>query len=422
MMKHIFLQKSAETGLLPCAPPIFQTPSFLSRCRICMERRHAFLREGGNDVARWGRRGWRMRPPGSFRFNLRLFSPYQRIKPVKWGSSRAKMGWTARPQPAKQNRSSNSIGTVTKKWGRRPRLTIFSLGRQRNGQGRAHKPLRWTGSQIRAPLGRGTGESGTVRHRPRMRKRKLFLFIFLIMMLMTVPAFIFIESNLREPLMNIAKVRVKQVATQAINRAITERVASDAESEKLIDWKMNADGKISGFMLNYSEHMSITSDTINTVQTTLNHIKDIPEHIPIGHALDSAVLSSFGPRVPVRFEPVGAVKVELSTRERNAAINMVLVEVYIKVIAEVSIIIPFDTEPELVETEIPISYLLVVGDVPMYYYDSSGKAIGENAPQAPNISVPLQPGAGVSTNQEERDAEHGGEGANDGSQNEAELP
>ncbi|MFD0961179.1 sporulation protein YunB [Paenibacillus chungangensis] len=254
-------------------------------------------------------------------------------------------------------------------------------------------------------LGRGTSESGPVRRRPRMRKRKLFLLILFVMMLLSIPAFIFIESNLREPLMNIAKVRIKQVATQAINRAITERVARDAESEKLIDWKMNADGKISGFMLNYAEHMSITSDTINTVQTTLNHIKHIPEHIPVGHALDSAVLSSFGPRVPVRFEPVGAVKVELSTRERNAAINMVLVEVYINVIAEVSIIIPFDTEPELVETDIPISYLLVVGDVPMYYYDSSGKAIGENAPQAPNISVPLPPGAGVSTNQEERDAE-----------------
>lgn len=201
--------------------------------------------------------------------------------------------------------------------------------------------------------------------------------------------------------MNIAKVRVKQVATQAINKAITEQVARKSESEKLIDWKMNGDGKISGFMLNYAEHMSITSETINTVQNTFSEIKDIPENIPIGHALNSAIISSFGPKVPVRFEPVGAVKVELSTRERNAAINMVLVEVYIKVVAEVSIIIPFDSEPELVETEIPISYLLVVGDVPMYYYDSSGKPVGENAPAAPNISVPLAPGAGVSTNPNE---------------------
>lgn len=231
-------------------------------------------------------------------------------------------------------------------------------------------------------------------------------------LLMTVPSFIFIERNLRPPLMNIAKIRVKQVATQAINKAITEQVARKSESEKLIDWKMNGNGKISGFMLNYGEHMSITSQTIETVQNTLKEIKDIPEHIPIGHAMNSAIISSFGPRVPVKFEPVGAVKVELSTRERNAAINMVLVEVYIKVVAEVSIIIPFDTDPEIVETEIPISYLLVVGDVPMYYYDSTGKPVGDSAPQAPNISVPLSPesGGGVTVNPNATEAEGGGTG------------
>ncbi|MBH5317494.1 sporulation protein YunB [Paenibacillus sp. GSMTC-2017] len=241
-----------------------------------------------------------------------------------------------------------------------------------------------------------------------MRKRKIFLMFIVFMMLLSIPSFIFIERNLRPPLMTIAKVRVKQVATQAINKAITEQVARKSESEKLIDWKMNGNGKISGFMLNYAEHMSITSQTIETVQSTLSEIKDIPEHIPIGHALNSAIISSFGPRVPVKFEPVGAVKVELSTRERNAAINMVLVEVYIKVVAEVSIIIPFDTEPQIVETEIPISYLLVVGDVPMYYYDSTGKAVGDTAQQAPNISVPLAPGSGVTSNPNE--SESGAEG------------
>ncbi len=57
----------------------------------------------------------------------------------------------------------------------------------------------------------------------------------------------------------------------------------------------------------------------------------------------------------------------------DVGINMVLVEVYIRVIEEVAIVIPFDLEPEVVETEIPISYLLVVGDVPMYYYDGKGQ-------------------------------------------------
>ncbi|MDF2720097.1 MAG: sporulation protein, partial [Paenibacillus sp.] len=123
-------------------------------------------------------------------------------------------------------------------------------------------------------------------------------------------------------------------------------------------------------MLNYGEHMKITSETVSAVQNVLNGLKDIPEHIPVGQAMDSAIIASFGPKIPIKFTPVGAVKVDLSTRQQDAGINMILVEVYIRITAEVAIIIPFDSEPEVVETEIPISYVLVVGDVPMYYYDS----------------------------------------------------
>jgi len=219
-------------------------------------------------------------------------------------------------------------------------------------------------------------------------KRRTIQFLIVIL-LITIPLFIFFEANLREPLMHVSKIRMKQIATQAINEAITNQVIEQANAEQLIDWKMDAAGKVSGFVLNYGEHMRITSSTVETVQSTLMELNHIPEKIPLGHALNSAFISNYGPKIPVEIEPLGAVKVELNTREKNAAINMVLVEVYIRIVTEIAIVIPFDSEPDLVEAEIPISYLLVVGDVPMYYYDSSGKAVGEDAAQAPNIAVPL---------------------------------
>jgi len=247
----------------------------------------------------------------------------------------------------------------------------------------------------------------------RLGKRRVALIVFVLLTILTVQGFVFVERNLRPPLMNIATLRVKQIATEAINESIAQQVAGRSDFEKLVDWRTDAGGKVSGFMLNYGEHMRITSETIRTVQETLNEIKHIPEHIPVGQALGSAVIASFGPRVPVRFEPVGAAKVELNTRQSDAGINMILVEVYIRIVAEVAIIIPFDTKPEMVETEIPISYLLVVGDVPMYYYDNKGNPVGGDAKGAPNISLPMEPGAqkeGVSTTLpgKEEHAEPGG--------------
>ncbi|MFB9324852.1 sporulation protein YunB [Paenibacillus aurantiacus] len=252
---------------------------------------------------------------------------------------------------------------------------------------------------------------------PRLGRKQFWLIMLALAAVLIFQFFVFVERNLKGPLMNVATIRVKQVATQAINKAITEQVASGTETEKLIDWKMNASGKTSGFMINYAEHMRIRSETTQTVQETLGELGEIPEHVPVGQALGSAIIASFGPRVPVKFEPLGSVKVDLFTRQKEAGINNILVEVYMRIIAEVSIIIPFDTKPEMVETEIPISYLLVVGDVPMYYYDNKGNPIGDSAQGAPSITLPSGNTGGVTTtvpesSDEEMDAEGADNDAN----------
>ncbi|QYR20691.1 sporulation protein YunB [Paenibacillus sp. sptzw28] len=246
--------------------------------------------------------------------------------------------------------------------------------------------------------GRRGWRSSRLRRTGKASRGKLWLFALLIVFLFFFQSFVFVERNLQGPLMALAKIRVKQVATQAINEAISEQAAVQTDAQKLIDWKTNAGGKISGFMLNYAEHMKITSETAEKVQSILNETGDLPQKIPLGQALGSSIIASFGPRIPFKFEPAGAVKVDLETKQQDAGINMILVEVYMHIVAEVSIIIPFDTQPELVETEIPISYLLVVGDVPMYYYDNKGNPVGDSAAGAPTLSLPMQNGqSGIST-------------------------
>ncbi|MHA7581877.1 sporulation protein YunB [Paenibacillus vandeheii] len=226
------------------------------------------------------------------------------------------------------------------------------------------------------------------RRKPPSGRRKMWLIIVLVTAFCLMQGFAYVDKKMKPPIMHLAKIRVKQIATEAINKAITAQVSEGKSTEGLIDWKTDTAGKVSGFMLNYDEHMRITASTMNIVQSTLQNVHMLKEKIPLGQALGSPVLASFGPSIPVRIEPQGAVKVDLNTRQQNAGINMILVEVYIHIIAEVAVVVPFDMEPETVDTEIPISYLLVVGDVPMYYYDNQGKPVGNNGSNAPAIALP----------------------------------
>lgn len=222
----------------------------------------------------------------------------------------------------------------------------------------------------------------------RKRRRRVVFLLLLITMAFALQSFIFVEKNLKPPLMNLAQVRVKQIATQAINSAITDRLSQGANYDKLIEWQRDNNGNVSSFVLNYAEHMRITADTVSTVQNQLLQLKSMPEHIPLGQAMGSALLASFGPKVPVRLVPMGSAQVSLNTRYENAGINMILVEVYIRIIAEVSVIIPFDSKPEVVETEIPVTYVLVVGGTPMYYMDNKGNPVGGSSALPPSVSLP----------------------------------
>ncbi|NMO95593.1 sporulation protein YunB [Paenibacillus lemnae] len=223
--------------------------------------------------------------------------------------------------------------------------------------------------------------------RPKSRK-KWWLFAVFVLLFAIFQLFLYVERNLKPPIMHLAQIRVKQIATEAINKAITSQVSEGKTFDNLVNWQTDSAGKVTGFMLNYAEHLRITSFTTQLVQETLESIHNRKEHIPLGQVLKSPIVASFGPKIPVKIEPQGAVKVQLDTRQQEAGINMILVEVFVHIVTEVAVVVPFDMEPQVVETDIPISYLLVVGDVPMYYYDNQGRPVGENRSAAPSIAIP----------------------------------
>lgn len=206
----------------------------------------------------------------------------------------------------------------------------------------------------------------------------------------SLQGFIYFEKNIKPTLMDIAEIRITQMATEAINSAITERVAENSNVDRLIEWKMDQNGKVSSFMIPTAEHLRVTAEAVTVVQDTLHRLENMPEYIPLGQAMNSAILASFGPDIPIKFVPAGAVKVDLNTSNEDVGINMLLVEIYIQIIVEMRIIIPFETNSEVLITKVPLSYLLIVGDVPTYYFDNKGNPVGGQNQGAipPTISLP----------------------------------
>jgi sporulation protein YunB len=295
---------------------------------------------------KWGR---------GFRFNLLGGGSFQKPGPRRWGRGFVPI------------KGGSSLKPAPRKWGRRSWLAS-------PGRTSAPPPRRFV--------------TGTRKPRRRMKSRTFWLITLACLVFLVVQTLLFLDRELRVPLMFLAKIRISQMATEAINAAITDEIAQTADADKLIQWKTNPEGKVSGFVMDYKEQMRLTARTIEVVSRVLKEHEDVPEHIPIGHALNSPFISSLGPKVSVTFHPASNVKVDVETEQSEAGINMLLVQVYIRIQTQIAVIIPFDQEPEALETRIPLSYVMVVGDVPTYYYDGNGNPIGNGASQAPSIALP----------------------------------
>jgi sporulation protein YunB len=228
-----------------------------------------------------------------------------------------------------------------------------------------------------------------------MKRSHFWLIIFLLSIFATFQTFFWLDKYLRDPLMFLAKVRMTQMATEAVNQAMMEQANFGVDSNKMIQWKTSADGKVTGAFIDYQEQTRITAQTIQIVEQTLQKEAKLYARVPIGHALNSPFISSIGPSIGVRFHPASAVDAEVRTKQSSEGINTVLVEVYVHIKTEIAVLVPFDQDFTTLETNIPLSYMMVVGDVPAYYYDGNGNPVGSGANQAPALALPP---VGQSTN------------------------
>ncbi|WCN38373.1 sporulation protein YunB [Aneurinibacillus uraniidurans] len=218
--------------------------------------------------------------------------------------------------------------------------------------------------------------------------RYMFLISLAVFLGLSIQTFYYIEKNLEPVIRDIARARVEQMATKTLHDAISEKIVKQTNFKELVQVQKDKNGKIQVASFDYNRYAPIVADVTENVGRTLEKLEQTPEKIPLGQALRSNLLAQYGPDIPVTLVPYGSSHVELKPEVKEAGINMVLVTVYVVVHTKIKIVIPFTTEPTSLTMEIPISNTLIVGDVPQFYYDGNGKAVGSEVPGAVPPAIP----------------------------------
>lgn len=209
-----------------------------------------------------------------------------------------------------------------------------------------------------------------LKHIRRFLKEWLFgqgLFPFVVLCLIVfliLKGFWVIEQNLRPAILSLAELKANAVAVDAVNLALRDKMAQDIAYHDLIAVRQDDQGKIVMAQINTFEVNRLMAETVLAIQETLKIIEEKPVNLPLGEVLDNYLLAAYGPKIPIRLKPAGRVNTRLLDSFEEAGINQVRHKIYLEVLTEIRIVIPFTSTRIEVQTTVPLTDALYPGGVP----------------------------------------------------------
>lgn len=200
---------------------------------------------------------------------------------------------------------------------------------------------------------------------PKKKKIVMFFTIILVFIIMLY-LYMHIEKNIRPKIKVMSEIKARLIATQAINDAVSKKIQMNVFKD-LVNIKTDNMGRVTMVQANTSEMNRIAVETSLYIQKELENISEEDLYISIGNILGSQIFADKGPKLRIKIQPAGTVKVNFATEFSEAGINQTRLKIYLKVDTRVQIIMPFAGNEIDVSTNVPVSETIIVGDVPESY-------------------------------------------------------
>ena len=200
-------------------------------------------------------------------------------------------------------------------------------------------------------------------------KRRSWLRLLLIAILLLTVAFLFVEKNLSQTLLDMAYATAHSIALETVNRAAQQVVGDGVAYDELMNVQLDAQGRVSMLRANTMRMNQIATQTAIIAQEKLNSIENQLVDVPLGAALGVRFLGGFGPRISVQIVPVGAVSTHFETEFETAGINQTRHKIFLTLETSVSLIVPADSRMVQVTSTVPIAESIIVGQVPDSFVD-----------------------------------------------------
>lgn len=154
--------------------------------------------------------------------------------------------------------------------------------------------------------------------------------------------------------------------TDLVNKCVLNIMEQEEYAELFIT-KTNSNERITAIEANTAKINKLNSALLIDIQNALN--ADYPAYVsvPLGALTKYKVLSSIGPPLKFKIIPISVVSSSFDEEYESVGINQVRHSVYLDITVNMLYSGYMMRETELIETSVPLTETIVMGDVPQYY-------------------------------------------------------
>lgn len=205
--------------------------------------------------------------------------------------------------------------------------------------------------------------------RRKSRKRRLIT-LLIVLFLLAVLLFIYFQRNVTRVLISISEATMRASTTVAVNDAVYYTLSDDMRYEDLVSIERNDTGDIVAIAANALKINKIARDTASISQSNLKNLSLNGIPIPLGALTGIEAFAGLGPSIHFRIIPVSSVSCAFSSTFESVGINQTKHSIYLRVIADISIVMPSRTENFAVTTDVLVGESVIIGEIPGTYLQS----------------------------------------------------
>lgn len=206
----------------------------------------------------------------------------------------------------------------------------------------------------------------------KINKKNILIITFILIVLLSVIIINILNSKALPFFNKYSKLETKKIISKIVNSSVTEYVKDNIDRDKILITTKDINGNIKSIDFNTVEVNKILVGTSKIVEKNLKKLernKKIIFELPSGIIFGNTIMANIMPKIPIKLELIGNIICYINTDIKNYGINDALITIYVDVVAEEKMLLPFSSTTTKIETNIPIVMKLIEGDIPSYYMD-----------------------------------------------------